>query len=185
MGDIGPWGRKPFRSRNDRLIIGGLIVGNLLLWGFIPSWSGILSLSGIFAPSAAVGQLTGRASVIDGDTIDVAGHRIRLHGIDVPESYQACRNGSGAAYACGATATSALTQAIGARLVSCQPYDRDRYGRRIARCFAGDTDLASWLMRRGYAVAYWRYSWRYVLPEIMAWMEGMELWQGDFERPED
>jgi hypothetical protein len=71
MGDIGLWGRRPFRSRNDRLIIGGLIVGNLLLWGFILSWSGILSLSGIFAPSAAVGQLTGRASVIDGDTIDV------------------------------------------------------------------------------------------------------------------
>ena len=123
--------------------------------------------------------------MIDGDTIDIAGQRIRLHGIDAPESQQTCRNGSGATYACGAIATSALAQAIRANVVSCQPFDRDRYGRRIARCFAGETDLNGWVVRRGYAVAYWRYSWRYALPEIMARIEGVGLWQGDFERPED
>jgi len=31
------------------------------------------------------------ASVIDGDTIEVHGQRIRIHGIDAPESRQLCR----------------------------------------------------------------------------------------------
>jgi endonuclease YncB( thermonuclease family) len=46
------------------------------------------------------------------------------------------------------------------------------YSGRIARCFAGDTDLNGWLVRRGYAVAYWRYSWRYAPAEIIARIEG-------------
>lgn len=115
------------------------------------SWGGkreavILNWSRILTPSAVGAQLTARASVIDGDTIDVAGERIRRHGIDAPESRQTCRDAAGATYACGMIATSALVQAIGSQLVSCQPFDRDRYGQRLARCSAGGTDLAGWLV---------------------------------------
>ena len=40
-------------------------------------------------------------------------------------------------------------------------------------------------MRNDYSIAYQRYSWEYGLPEIMARIEGVGLWQGDFERLED
>ena len=39
----------------------------------------------------ALADVAGTASVIDGDTIEVHGQRIRLHGIDAPESRQLCR----------------------------------------------------------------------------------------------
>ena len=45
--------------------------------------------------NAVAQSLTGTASVIDGDTIEIRGQRIRLHGIDAPESGQSCKiNGS-------------------------------------------------------------------------------------------
>ncbi len=39
----------------------------------------------------AMADVAGTASVIDGDTIEVHGQRIRLHGIDAPESRHLCR----------------------------------------------------------------------------------------------
>ena len=47
----------------------------------------------ILAPAfaAAADNLAGQASVIDGDTLEIHGTRIRLWGIDAPESGQLCR----------------------------------------------------------------------------------------------
>jgi endonuclease YncB( thermonuclease family) len=46
--------------------------------------------------------ITGRANVIDGDTLEIHGTRIRLYGIDAPESTQLCRNHNSDLYRCGA-----------------------------------------------------------------------------------
>src|SRR5689334_19240715 len=65
-------------------------------------------------------EVYGYARIIDGDTIDVAGIRIRLHGIDAPEIRQTCTAG-GQKYRCGEQATTALAGLIGANAVRCDP----------------------------------------------------------------
>jgi len=46
----------------------------------------VISLSRAFADN-----LSGQASIIGGDTLEIHGTRIRLWGIDAPESSQLCR----------------------------------------------------------------------------------------------
>jgi endonuclease YncB( thermonuclease family) len=81
----------------------------------------------------ALADITGTARVIDGDTLDIEGQRIRLHGIDAPESRQTCLVGH-EVWLCGQEATRALESFIGGSPVTCQEQDVDRYGRTIATC---------------------------------------------------
>ncbi len=80
----------------------------------------------------ALADVAGVASVIDGDTIEVHGQRIRLHGIDAPESRQLCRL-NGKPWQCGKDAANALAEKIGRRPIVCEERDRDRYGRIVAK----------------------------------------------------
>lgn len=107
-------------------------------------------------------DLRGVASVIDGDTLEIHGARIRLNGIDAPESGQHCQDAAGTAWRCGQQAALALSDRIGRRVVNCQQTDTDRYGRIVADCFAGRTNLNRWMVREGWAVAYRQYSTAYV-----------------------
>jgi endonuclease YncB( thermonuclease family) len=92
-------------------------------------------------PVALADDLIGRASVIDGDTLEIHGSRIRLWGVDAPESSQLCRGGDSLQYRCGSKAANDLDAFIAGRPVNCLPMSLDRYGRTVATCSIGGTDL--------------------------------------------
>ncbi|NEX91157.1 thermonuclease family protein [Caulobacter sp. 17J65-9] len=100
----------------------------------------------------------GRASVIDGDTLEIHGQRIRIWGADAVESRQNCVSRDAQSWACGRRAAAALSDWIGQRTVTCNVIDRDRYGRAVARCAVGGADVGAWLVRNGWALDYTTYS---------------------------
>ena len=118
------------------------------------SWHRLTLL--LLTSPALADPIVGQASVIDGDTLSVRGTRIRLHGIDAPESAQLCKDAAGIDYRCGQAAALALADQISKRLVTCEPRDTDRYGRVVSVCRADDEDLNAWMVRQGYAIAYRR-----------------------------
>ena len=128
-------------------------------------------------------RLEGVARVIDGDTLDVGGVRVRLHGVDAFERSQTCDRPQGP-WACGAAAVAAMeNQAEGRRLV-CEVLDTDRYGRKVSRCERDGIDVAEALVKGGLALAYRRYSRDYVDEERAAEARGAGAWNGSFDRPE-
>jgi endonuclease YncB( thermonuclease family) len=134
----------------------------------------------------ATGMITGTASVVDGDTLDIHGTRIRLAGVDAPESAQQCRDREGATYLCGSKAALALDDFIARRPVECSPVSKDRDGRTVARCEVGGTDLAEWLVLQGHALDWPRYSkGAYTQAQQTARSEGRGLWAGKFVPPWD
>src|SRR5882724_11326583 len=69
----------------------------------------LLIVAACLCPSTAFADnLTGQASVVDGDTLEIHGTRIRLWGIDAPESSQLCRGKDSLQYQCGAKAANEL-----------------------------------------------------------------------------
>lgn len=146
---------------------------------------GLVALAMAAGATASTGVVQGRASVIDGDTLEVRGERIRLFGIDAPESAQTCLDANGKAYRCGQRAAFALSDKVGARPVSCQPTGKDRYGRIVARCSLAGEDLQAWMVRNGHALAFLRYSKDYRSEEAEAKATGAGMWTGSFEAPWD
>ena len=162
----------------DTIVIGFLRsarIGILLLGVFLTAVSCVSS-------RGKAGVITGIATVIDGDTIRVQGRTIRFHGMDAPERNQRCRRGK-TRYRCGRTATKALARKINRGTVRCASQNHDRYNRIIAVCRAGGVNLNAWMVLRGHAVAYRRYSLDYIPAEHEARSEGRGIWAGEFIFP--
>ena len=128
--------------------------------------------------------LTGVPKIIDGDTIRIGNTRIRLHGIDAPEAKQTCTVG-GKEWRCGWESTNALVGIIGENWVSCSQRDVDRYGRIVAVCRVGHINLNAWMVAKGWAIAYRRFSVDYVRDEGEAKKAGKGMWRGEFMMPWD
>ena len=123
-------------------------------------------------------------SVVDGDTLNVGSRRIRIYGIDAPESRQTCQR-DGIEWLCGQEASKRMRTLVGASQVKCKAIDKDRYGRIIGKCFAGGVDIGEELVLDGLALAYRRYSKDYIGAEASAKAAGRGLWSGQFVEPWD
>lgn len=127
-------------------------------------------------------DVVGVARIIDGDTIDIAGTRIRLAGIDAPESDQTCTDAGNRAWPCGRTATHVLIEHLAGRPLTCQASGLDRYRRVLAVCALPDgSDVNAWMVQQGWALAY--YSDAYRTEEAQAEAGRRGIWAGSFMPP--
>ena len=132
--------------------------------------------------TASAADLSGSARIVDGDTLWIGDTKIRLHGIDAPETRQECHK-DGKAYLCGEASTNALRELVGDKPIRCGGDKKDRYNRVLAVCYAGGINLNAETVRQGWALAYRRYSKDYVEAENEARLYKRGMWAGEFEMP--
>ena len=152
----------------------------------------IITLTLFFFQTLQASEIIGLPKVVDGDTIHIKSYKIRLEGIDAPEMKQQCKKPYiqimfftfQKDYFCGQVSKKKLIQKIGNKPVKCILLGKDRYKRYLAKCFKGTVNLNRWMVRNGYAIAYRKYSKKYVPDENFAKEEKIGLWGGTFIKPE-
>ena len=127
--------------------------------------------------------------IVDGDTIEINGEKIRFSGIDAPESYyrgkkQVCYLNEKKVF-CGELSKEKLKEKIGTNSITCErEKDKDFYGRTLAECFINDESLSKFMVRNGYAFDYTRYSKKkYAKDEEYAKTNKLGIWTMIFEYP--
>lgn len=120
--------------------------------------------------------------MIDGDTLEVAGERIDIFGIDAPEQDQTCGRGGGGTWNCGAEATRLMRWMAHYQIVDCLLSPAATPGRRVARCRVGDEDLGRAMVRAGFAVEVSR-TGVYAAEEGTARTGHLGIWSGSFDNP--
>ena len=149
---------------------------------------GVSALSAMWtllAAAAVAGQpIYGLAVAGDGDSLTIGDERIRLFGIDAPEFDQTCTK-SGSEWPCGQQAADLLARLTTGRQVRCVKVGDDGFGRTLARCSVGGTDINQAMVSAGYAVAFRKYSTDYVDAETSAKAALRGIWSGEFRMPSE
>jgi endonuclease YncB( thermonuclease family) len=146
-----------------------------------------LSIAGS-AGRSAEGKIEGPPRIIDGDTLEVGGKRIRLYGIAAPAPDQICHR-AGREYPCGMVARAALWNLVAGLDVVCEPVPNADKGVEadgaavVANCSAGGASLNQNMVQAGWAIADRRISEQYAGIEEAAKEAGSGLWSGQFDLP--
>ena len=100
------------------------------------------------------GEVMGRASIVDADTIDIGKVRIRFADIDGMESDQLCTDDKGKQYLCGQEAANALADFLAkSRPTRCKLVRHDGYERCVGECWRADgKSINEWLISNGLAL---------------------------------
>ena len=130
-------------------------------------------------PGPSNWDTTRAQTITDGDTIEMDGTTYRLWGIDAAESKQLCADD----WPADTEATKALASLMAGKTVTCEARVKDRYGRTVALCRAGELDLGSEMVRIGMAWAFTRYSSDYVGEERDALRRGLGVHAHQCEKP--
>ena len=128
--------------------------------------------------------ISGKATIIDGDTIIINDEKIRFGGIDAPETKQICYLNSNKVF-CGKISSEKLKEIIAENIVNCiRERNKDKYGRIIAECFIKDESISSNMVKNGYAFDYARYSKKkYAKYQEYARKNKLGIWKMKFEYP--
>ncbi len=119
----------------------------------------LLEYDGAEARGVAMqGAIVGPARVIDGDTVEIRGTRIRIQGIDAPEMDDTCLRPDGSAWACGVWSTEVARERFGGRTLHCEDLGERSWGRVVGRCLYGDVDVAEAMVETGAARACPRFA---------------------------
>ncbi len=147
---------------------------------FLATIAGFVALLMLTAwlESRGENSISGRATVIDGDSLLIDDRNVRLKGIDAPELGQTCGSPSGE-WACGRQARQALARLIAGRSVTCHSWRQDRYDRDLSDCEAGAINLNQRMVEIGMAVSFGDFEGE----EADARSENRGIWRGPFERP--
>ena len=136
----------------------------------------------LFLLVVAKGAISGAAQKFDRDTIYIAGHRVRLYGIDAAEINQFCLR-KGVQWPCGIKASEKLKELVTNSVVSCTEIDRDRYGRIVAICKANRTEVNAAMVLAGMILAYRKNSYDYISHEASGKVARRGLWSRQFIPP--
>jgi endonuclease YncB( thermonuclease family) len=131
-------------------------------------------------------EIVGPARVVDGDTLEIDGTKIRLVGMDAPEGGQLCRDDMALSYRCGDAAGEALGRLTASQRVVCRGQGTDRYRRTLATCATPRTlDIGLEMIRLGWATVYDGAPppVGYKKAEEDAQRRRVGMWRGSFERP--
>ena len=134
---------------------------------------------------AQAADLNGVPKIVDGDTLTVGSTKVRLEGIDAPETDQVCLNASGNRWTCGIEARDQLAAHVVGREISCTSSGIDAYKRTLGTCSLSGENLNSWMVQEGWALAYGKYSSIYIPAEENARTHQRGLWEGAFIAPWD
>lgn len=173
------------RTPSQRALL--LALGGALAF-LLGRWTGPAEAPALRAPRVAKDMpdsVHGMPLVLDGDTLDFDGLRVRIFGIDAFERDQLCEYDDGTRYGCGQLARESMVSAIDSGVVTCAKRDIDPYGRMVGVCQVRDLDVGRRVVEEGYALAYRHYSNDYVDAEDGARQARRGVWNGRFEAPWD